>query len=78
MIWNDPNAKTRQEVRDEKEARDQQAYDNMCAVVESELTAMLFDWEIAAGRKPSGRDVHNEAMRRLCEGACQQDISKLH
>lgn len=57
MKWNDPEAKTPQEVRDEKEERDDQAYAEMYDVVMAEREA--------AGLSNSPIIVCAEARRRL-------------
>ncbi len=61
MTWNDPNAKTPQEVADEKRERDTEAYFDMLKTVAEE-------WAPAyAPFRPDGRAVHEEAVRRLRE-----------
>lgn len=57
MNWNDPNAKSRQEVRDEKEERDSQDYVEMCHKVKAERDA--------AGLPDSPIIVCAEAAKRL-------------
>ncbi len=67
MTWNDPTAKTQQEIADEKRDCDDDAYDTMYAEVYDEMEAMLFTWDREAGVRPDGAKVHAEAMRRLRE-----------
>jgi hypothetical protein len=57
MKWNDPNAKSLQEVRDEKSERDDQAFADMYEVVMAEREA--------AGLSHSPTIVCAEARRRL-------------
>lgn len=57
MKWNDPEAKSRQEVRDEKQERDEDAYTAMCETVRLEREA--------DGLSDAPIVVCAEAMRRL-------------
>lgn len=66
MIWNDPEARSAQEVRDLKDERDSEAYQAMYAQVEAEMTEASFGWGYGSP-KPEGRKIHNETIRRLRE-----------
>ena len=59
MKWNDPEAKSRQEVRDEKQERDAQEHTEMCDF----LRENWIPW--CANFKPDESEISREATRRL-------------
>lgn len=59
--------KTPQELRDERQERDQAEYDALYSEVLEEHWSFLFGWEIEAGHRPDTERVHEEVMRRLKE-----------